>query len=220
MFLPWWHLQNIVDVYPGDIFKRLSKDCWCFHPGDIFKIVDVFTLVTSSMELSCFSFLAITPSAWLTGEDDEVEFRVCFQKCQDWNRTKGGKIEGETIGEKKSYQQNWKTTKSIKGRPFSRDQVPTAIASKIWRISPRSIISVSCTSTSYNIGKTSVYYLEYVLFSNENHTRLLIWFSVVMAIRKGWWYWYTADSMATCLEGHSLQRCVLIRLSSPDRLSP
>ena len=47
------------------------------------------------MELSCFSSLALTPSAWLTGEEDEEEATVLFQDC---NMIKGGIIEGETIG--------------------------------------------------------------------------------------------------------------------------
>ena len=153
MFLPRLHLR-------WNVFTLVTSS-------------NVFTLVTSSMELSCFSSLALTPSAWLTGEEDEGKLEFCF-KIAIWSKVEGLK---EKQLEKKTYQQNCKTTKSTKGRPFSRDQVPTAIASKIWRISPRSIISVSCTSISYNITKASVYYLEYILFLNAQERMMILIYS-------------------------------------------
>ena len=48
------------------------------------------------MELSCFSSLALTPSAWLTGDEHRIIVKVLFG-C---NMIKGERIIGETIGEK------------------------------------------------------------------------------------------------------------------------
>ena len=68
----WTNTANFCRVGKGSTIRDLGYRCQ--------KIVDVFTLVTSSMELSCFSSLALTPSAWLTGEEDEEEVTVLFSK--------------------------------------------------------------------------------------------------------------------------------------------